>query len=357
MGGEFLLGIETSCDETSTAVVTRDGEVRSLVISSQARLHSKYGGVVPEVAGRAHLEALLPALREALSQAGTGYRDLKGVAVTRGPGLVGSLLVGLTAAKALCFALELPLMAVNHLEAHIYANFLHFPGLKPPLLCLVVSGGHTLLVHMPGHRRYRVLGETLDDAAGEAYDKIARFLGLGYPGGPEIDRLSEEGDPEAIPFPRALMHDGTYDFSLSGLKTAVINYVRKERAEGREIPVRDVAASFQAAVVDVQVFKLVRAVEETGVKRVALAGGVAANRYLRSRLRDALEDKGVELYYPPLSLCADNAAMVAYLGWRMLEEGDVAPLDVDAAASLPLPGTSPSRGKRRRRYKAPGGDT
>jgi len=355
MGGEFMLGIETSCDETSTAVVARGGEVRSLVISSQARLHSKYGGVVPEVAGRAHLEALLPALREALSQAGIGYRDLKGVAVTRGPGLVGSLLVGLTAAKALCFALELPLLAVNHLEAHIYANFLHFPGLKPPLLCFVVSGGHTLLVHMTGHRRYRVLGETLDDAAGEAYDKIARFLGLGYPGGPEIDRLSEEGNPEAIPFPRALMHDGTYDFSLSGLKTAVINYVRKERAEGREISVKDVAASFQAAVVDVQVFKLVRAVEETGVKKVALAGGVAANRYLRSRLREALGEKGAELYYPPLPLCADNAAMVAYLGWRMLEEGDVAPLDVDAAASLPLPGTSPGKGKRSRRDKAPGG--
>ncbi|MDI6874978.1 tRNA (adenosine(37)-N6)-threonylcarbamoyltransferase complex transferase subunit TsaD [Candidatus Solincola sp.] len=341
MGADFLLGIETSCDETSAAVVERGGKVSSLVISSQARLHSKYGGVVPEVAGRAHLEALLPAVREALSQAGIGYRDLRGVAVTRGPGLIGSLLVGLTAAKAICFALDLPLLAVNHLEAHIYANFLHFPGLEPPLLAFVVSGGHTLLVHMLGHRRYRILGKTLDDAAGEAFDKIARFLGLGYPGGPEIDRLSKEGDPRAIPFPRALLHDGTYNFSLSGLKTAVINYVRRVRAEGKEVPVADVVASFQAAVVEVQVHKITRAVEETGARRVVLAGGVAANSYLRSSLRGALESRGAELFYPPLNLCLDNAAMVAYLGWRMLEEGDVASLDVDAAATLPLPGESP----------------
>ncbi|WP_287154554.1 tRNA (adenosine(37)-N6)-threonylcarbamoyltransferase complex transferase subunit TsaD [Candidatus Solincola tengchongensis] len=339
MGTGFILGIETSCDETSAAVVERGGRMLSLVTSSQARLHRKYGGVVPEVAGRAHLEALLPVIREALSQAGIGYRDLEGVAVTRGPGLIGSLLVGLTAAKAICFALGLPLLAVNHLEAHIYANFMHFPELEPPLLSFVVSGGHTLLVHMPAHRRYRVLGETLDDAAGEAYDKIARFLGLGYPGGPEIDRLSGKGNPQAVPFPRALLHDGTYNFSLSGLKTAVINYVRRMREEGKEVCVEDVAASFQAAVVEVQVHKIVRAVEETGVRKVALAGGVAANRYLRSKLGEALGEKGAELYYPPGYLCADNAAMVAYLGWLMLEEGDVVPLDVDAAASLPLPET------------------
>ncbi|MGQ9475617.1 MAG: tRNA (adenosine(37)-N6)-threonylcarbamoyltransferase complex transferase subunit TsaD [Actinomycetota bacterium] len=339
MGEGYLLGIETSCDETSTAVVDRGGKICSLVIASQARLHSRYGGVVPEVAGRAHLEALLPALREALSRAGLGYRDLAGVAVTRGPGLIGSLLVGLTAAKAICFALDLPLLAVNHLEAHIYSNFLHFPGLEPPLLTFVVSGGHTLLVHMEGHRRYRVLGETLDDAAGEAYDKVARFLGLGYPGGPVIDRLAREGDPRAIPFPRAIMHDGTYNFSLSGLKTAVINYVRKAREEGREVSVKDVAASFQAAVVEVQVHKITRAVEETGVRKVAIAGGVAANSYLRDELRDSLRARGAELFYPPPDLCLDNAAMVAYLGWRMLEEGDTAPLDVDVAASLPLPGT------------------
>lgn len=331
----LLLGIETSCDETSAAVVKGDGEVLSLVISSQAGLHARYGGVVPEIASRAHLEALLPAVREALDEAGAGYGDLNGVAVTRGPGLIGALLVGLTAAKAISFALGIPLLAVNHLEAHIYANFLHFPELAPPLLAFVVSGGHTLLAHMPRHRSYHVLGETLDDAAGEAYDKVARFLGLGYPGGPEIERAAREGDPDAIPFPRAMMRDGGYDFSLSGLKTAVVNYVRRRREAGEPVSVEDVAASFQAAVVDVQVHKIVRAAEECGVDRVVLAGGVAANRFLRERLEEGLRGRA-RLYYPPLSLCVDNAAMVAYLGWRMLAEGDISPLDVDAAAVLPL---------------------
>ncbi len=338
--GEHLLGIETSCDETSTAVVSREGRLLSLVIASQTDLHARYGGVVPEIASRAHLEALIPAVRECLSEAGVVYRDLAGVAVTRGPGLVGSLLVGLTAAKAMALALDIPLLAVNHLEAHIYANFLHHPGLEPPLLAFVVSGGHTLLVHMIEHRRYRVLGETLDDAAGEAYDKIARVLGLGYPGGPEIDRVSRRGDPHAIPFPRALIRDGTYNFSLSGLKTAVINYVRKLEEKGERIPVEDVAASFQAAVVDVQVRKISRAAEETGVNTVVLAGGVAANRWLREKLEEELTARGVGLYYPPPALCADNGAMVAYLGWRLLEEGEVASLDVDAAASLPLTGSA-----------------
>lgn len=336
MPEEIMLGIETSCDETSAAVVSRDGRVLSMIISSQADLHSRYGGVVPEVASRAHLEALLPAVRETLAEAGVGYGDLAGVAVTRGPGLIGSLLVGLTAAKAVSFAMDLPLLAVNHLEAHIYANFLQFQDLEPPLVAFVVSGGHTLLVHMTAHREYRLLGETLDDAAGEAYDKIARFLGLGYPGGPEIDRLSRLGDPRAISFPRALMHDGSYNFSLSGLKTAVINYVRRLEARGEKIPLEDVAASFQAAVVEVQVHKIAAAAEETGVKRVALAGGVAANRYLRDKLEETLAGKGVKLYYPTPALCADNAAMVAYLGWRMLEEGDLSTLDVDAEASLRL---------------------
>lgn len=331
----LLLGIETSCDETSAAVVKEGGEILSQVISSQAGLHARYGGVVPEIASRAHLEALLPAVREALDGAGAGYGDLSGVAVTRGPGLIGALLVGLTAAKALSFALGIPLLAVNHLEAHIYANFLHFQELEPPLLAFVVSGGHTLLVYMPQHRTYRVLGETLDDAAGEAYDKVARFLGLGYPGGPEIERAAREGDPDAIPFPRALMREGSYNFSLSGLKTAVVNYVRRRREAGEPVSVADVAASFQAAVVDVQVHKIVRAAEECGVERVVLAGGVAANRFLRERLEEGLRGRA-RLYYPPLSLCVDNAAMVAYLGWRMLAEGDISSLDVDAAAVLPL---------------------
>jgi N6-L-threonylcarbamoyladenine synthase len=335
-GNAVILGIETSCDETSAAVVRGGDEVLSLVIASQVDLHARYGGVVPELASRAHLEALLPAVDEALRQAGVGFGDLCGVAVTRGPGLVGALLVGLTAAKAISFSLGIPLLAVNHLEAHIYANLLHFPGLEPPLLAFVVSGGHTLLAYMPAHREYRVMGETLDDAAGEAYDKVARYLGLGYPGGPVIDRLSARGDPGAVAFPRALMHDGSYNFSLSGLKTAVINHVRKLRERGEDVPVEDVAASFQAAVVDVQVHKIIQAARETGANRVVLAGGVAANSYLRDRLSDALEVAAVELYYPPMELCADNAAMIASLGWRQLLDGDISPPDVEAAAVLPL---------------------
>ncbi|MEW6553322.1 MAG: tRNA (adenosine(37)-N6)-threonylcarbamoyltransferase complex transferase subunit TsaD [Actinomycetota bacterium] len=332
----LMLGIETSCDETSAAVVRGGDEILSLVISSQADLHARYGGVVPELASRAHLEAVLPAIYEALDLAGVGLANLEGVAVTRGPGLIGALLVGLTAAKAISFALDKPLLAVNHLEAHIYANFLSSPGLQPPLVAFVVSGGHTLLVHMRAHRDYRVLGETLDDAAGEAYDKVARFLGLGYPGGPAIDRLATQGNPEAVAFPRAIMRDGTYNFSLSGLKTAVINHVRKLRESGQEVPVADIAASFQAAVVEVQVHKIVQAARETGVESVLLAGGVAANRHLRGELGAALAGRGIELYYPPLDLCMDNAAMIAALGWRMLEEGEISPLDVDAAAVLPL---------------------
>ncbi len=321
----LLLGIETSCDETSAAVVCGGDEVLSLVISSQTDLHARYGGVVPELASRAHLEAILPVVHEALDVAGVGLADLDGVAVTRGPGLIGALLVGLTAAKAISFAMGIPLLAVNHLEAHIYANFLSFPELEPPLVAFVVSGGHTLLVYMQAHRDYQVLGETLDDAAGEAYDKVARFLGLGYPGGPIIDRLARQGDPRAVAFPRAMMRDGTYNFSLSGLKTAVINHVRKLRDKGEVVPVEDIAASFQAAVVEVQVHKIVRAAGEMGVKSVLLAGGVAANRYLRDELEGALSGKGIELYYPPLDLCMDNAAMIASLGYRMLEERDISP--------------------------------
>lgn len=332
----LILGIETSCDETSTAVMHGGDRVLSLIISSQADLHARYGGVVPEIASRVHLEALLPAVQEALQAAGVGYSDLDGVAVTRGPGLIGALLVGLTAAKSLSFTLGVPLLAVNHLEAHIYANFLHFPELEPPLVAFVVSGGHTMLVYMPAHRRYEVLGETLDDAAGEAYDKVARFLGLGYPGGPVIDRISRRGDPDAVPFPRAIMHDGTFNFSLSGIKTAVINHVRRLREGGEPVPVEDIAASFQAAVVEVQVHKITAAAREKKASRVVLAGGVASNRYLREKLKEALGGKGIELYYPPLELCVDNAAMIAALGWRMLKEEEVAPLDVDAAAVLPL---------------------
>lgn len=338
--GILILGLETSCDETSAAVVRDGEEVLSNVIASQVELHARFGGVVPELASRAHLERLLPVAAEALELAGASLQDLSAVAVTRGPGLIGALLTGLTAAKALAISLEVPLLAVNHLEAHIYANLLEHPGLEPPLLALVVSGGHTLLAWMPGHRAYELLGETVDDAAGEAYDKIARFLDLGYPGGPVIDRLSREGDPGAIRFPRAMLDDGTYNFSLSGLKTAVITYVRKAREKGEPIDLPDLAASFQEAVVEVQVAKTLRAARERGATRVVLAGGVASNRTLRDRLLEALEPEGVRLYYPSRELCMDNAAMVACLGHRMLEEGDTAGLDVEALSVLPLPGPS-----------------
>ncbi len=355
----FILGIETSCDETAAGVVENGRFILSNVIASQSDLHARYGGVVPEIASRAHLENLIPVVEEALSQANIGFHDLAGVAVTRGPGLIGALLTGLSAAKALSLALEIPLLAVNHLEAHVYANFLEHPRLQPPLVAFVVSGGHTILAYMPAHREFELLGETLDDAAGEAFDKIARFLQLGYPGGPAIDKISREGDPHKIRFPRALADDGTYNFSLSGLKTAVINYVRKMETSGGEINLPDLAASFQEAVIEVQVMKIVRAAKEyiaagdaiqivlsqrlrrqTKVDRVALAGGVAANRTLRDRLGEALGSEGVELYYPSRELCMDNGAMVAALGYRMLEEGKVASMEVEAQSVLPLPSKS-----------------
>ncbi len=338
--GKFVLGIETSCDETSAGVVENGRVIRSNVIASQSDLHARYGGVVPEIASRAHLEKLIPVVEESLAIAGIGYRDLEGVAVTRGPGLIGALLTGLCAAKALALVLEIPLLAVNHLEAHIYANFLEHPHLEPPLIVFVVSGGHTILAYMLAHGEFELLGETLDDAAGEAFDKIARFLHLGYPGGPAIDRLSREGDPHKIHFPRALADDGTYNFSLSGLKTAVINYVRRMESSGGKINLPDLVASFQEAVVEVQVKKIVRAAREKGAGKVALAGGVAANRTLRKRLGEALKKEGVELYYPSRELCMDNGAMVAALGSRMLEEGMVASMEVEAKSILPLPGRS-----------------
>ncbi len=332
----LVLGLETSCDETSAAVVAGGRDILSNVIASQADLHCRYGGVVPELASRAHLERLLPVLQEALGEAGVSAADLSAVAVTRGPGLIGALLTGLNCAKALCLAWDLPLLAVNHLEAHIYANFLQHPDLEPPLVALLVSGGHTMLVHMPDHRRYRLLGETLDDAAGEAYDKVARYLGLGYPGGPIIDELAAKGDPAAVRFPRALLDNGTFDFSLSGLKTAVINHIRRCRERGEDPDIADLAASFQEAVVEVQVAKTLRAARECGVERVALAGGVACNRRLRDSMREALSAEGISLYYPPPSLCADNGAMVAALGYRMLMAGERSPMEVEAASVLPL---------------------
>jgi N6-L-threonylcarbamoyladenine synthase len=330
-----VLGIETSCDETAVAVV-EDGRVLSNLIASQVDLHARFGGVVPELASRAHVEALSPLMEEAIEQAGCRFSDLNGVAVTVGPGLVGALLVGIAAAKAVAFATGAPLIGVNHLEGHLYANFLEHADPLVPAVCLVVSGGHTMLVHMPSEHRYRVLGETLDDAAGEAFDKIARFIGLGFPGGPALDRLAGEGDPGAIAFPRAMADSGDYDFSLSGLKTAVLRHVRREREEGRRVDLADVAASFQEAIVDVQVSKTLRAVEDTGVSTVLMGGGVVANTRLRERMASAGLEHGLRVLFPSPALCTDNGAMIARAGASRLLRGERTPLDVGADPSLVL---------------------
>ena len=330
-----VLGIETSCDETGVAVV-EDGRILSNLLASQIDLHEKFGGVVPEVASRAHVEALNPIVEEALEQAGSRFDELDGVAVTVGPGLVGALLVGIAGAKAIAFAQGIPLIGVNHLEGHVYANFLEHGPPEPPYVCLIVSGGHTMLVHMPEVHRYRVLGQTVDDAAGEAFDKIARFIGLGFPGGPALDNLARNGDPGAIRFPRAMADSGDYDFSLSGLKTAVLRHVKGERQAGREVGLADLAASFQEAIVDVQVAKTMRAATETDSKTVLLGGGVVANSRLRERMRRAGEENGIRVLFPSLPLCTDNGAMIAAAGASRLERGERTGLDVGADSALEL---------------------
>ena len=327
-----ILGIETSCDETAAAVVADGHQLLSSVVSSQVDLHAAFGGVVPELASRAHVELLTPVVAEAMLEAGVEGPDLDAVAATVGPGLVGSLLVGLSAAKALALVWGVPFVGVNHLEGHIYASFLEEPDLEPPLVVLLVSGGHTMLVAMEGHGRYRLLGATLDDAAGEAYDKVARFLGLGYPGGPAIDRLAMEGNPAAIAFPRGLLHEG-YDFSFSGIKTSVVTYVRKHP----DVGVADVAASFQEAVVDVLVTKAQRAAAEIGATGIVLGGGVAANSRLRERILDACIADGLRGFLPSRSMCTDNAAMIAAAGWWRLQSDGPSPLSTGADPGLGLP--------------------
>lgn len=323
----IVLGIETSCDETAAAVVVDRTDVRSSVVSSQVDLHAKYGGVVPEVASRAHVELLTPVVAEALDLAGVERADA--VAATYGPGLVGSLLVGLSAAKALAMAWDAPFVGVNHLEGHLFAPLVEVGELGWPLVVLLVSGGHTLLVEMRGPGRYRLLGQTLDDAAGEAYDKVARYLGLGYPGGPAIDRIAAEGDPGAFDFPRAMRDEG-YDFSFSGLKTAVVRAVERRP----DAPTADVAAAFQEAVVDVLVVKAARAVAEVRARGLCLGGGVAANSQLRRRAKAAVD---VPTYLPSLAMCTDNAAMVAAAGaWHLAHDGP-SPLSLAADPNLFLP--------------------
>jgi tRNA N6-adenosine threonylcarbamoyltransferase len=331
-----ILGIETSCDETAAAVVVRAREVRSSVVASQIDQHARYGGVVPEIASRAHVEVLTPVIAQALVESGFADDEIDAVAATSGPGLVGSLLVGVSAAKALALVWDVPFVAVNHLEGHLYAAFLEEPDLELPLVVLLVSGGHTMLVHMEDHGRYRLLGSTIDDAAGEAFDKVARYLGLGYPGGPLIDKLAKDGDLQAIAFPRGMIDrddERRHDFSFSGLKTAVVNHVRRHP----DVATADVAASFQEAVVDVLVTKARRAAREVGAKGLCLGGGVAANSALRERFVEACREDGIRAFVPSRAMCTDNAAMIAAAGWWRLQSDGPSPLDTGATPNLRLP--------------------
>jgi N6-L-threonylcarbamoyladenine synthase len=327
-----ILAIETSCDDTAAAVVVDGRDVRSSIVSSQIDLHAAFGGVVPEVAGRAHLEMLTPVVTEALARASVEPEAVDAVAATIGPGLIGSLLVGVSAAKAYSLAWGVPFVGVNHMEGHLHAAFLEEPSLALPSVVLLVSGGHTMLVHMTGEGEYRLMGETIDDAAGEAFDKVARFLGLGYPGGPVIDRLAASGDPAAIAFPRGLRGQG-FDFSFSGLKTSVVNYVRKHPS----VPVEDVAASFQAAVVDVLTEKLRAAAASVSARSMCIGGGVAANSALRAAVVAAAEADGRVAFLPSRAMCTDNAAMAGATAWYRLRTDGPTPLDAAADPRLKLP--------------------
>ncbi len=331
-----ILSVETSCDETAAAVVVNGTTVKSNIISSQVDVHRKFGGVVPEVASRKHLELVNHVIREALDEANLDFSSLNAVAVTYGPGLVGALLVGVSAAKAIAFALDIPLIAINHLEGHVSANFLTEPELAFPVICLVVSGGHTDIVLITGIGQYELLGATRDDAAGEAFDKVARVLGLGYPGGPLIDELAASGDDTNIILPRAYLAVGSLDFSFSGLKTAVINYLH--RAEQKRLPVNkaDVAASFRRAAVDVLVDKTLLAARKHQTNTIMLAGGVAANRLLRQEMTYRAAREGKRVIYPPPVLCTDNAAMIACAAYHKYQREDFAPLTLNAVPSLPL---------------------
>jgi N6-L-threonylcarbamoyladenine synthase len=327
----LVLGIETSCDETAAALVMGGSDVVSSVVSSQVDLHAAFGGVVPEIASRAHLDLLNPVIARAMVEAGIDDRRVDAVACTVGPGLIGALLVGVSAAKALALAWDVPFVGVNHMEAHLYAALLDDPTIELPVVVLLVSGGHTMLVEMRDLGKYRLLGQTIDDAAGEAFDKVARFLGLGYPGGPAIERAAADGDPGAIAFPRAMLQDGL-DFSFSGLKTAVTRHVR----EHPDVATADVAASFQAAVVDVLVAKARRAAADVGAKGIAIGGGVAANTKLREDVLDAAAADGLRAYLPSPAMCTDNAAMVAAAGWHRLRLDGPSPFDTGAYPNLRL---------------------
>lgn len=333
---KIILAIESSCDETSAAVVKNGREVLSNVISSQIATHKQYGGVVPEIASRQHIEAIDWVIDKALEDAKIKKEDIDAIAVTYGPGLVGALLVGLSEAKALAFALNKPLIPVHHIEGHIAANYIQNKEWKPPFICEVISGGHTHLVHIKDYNEFEILGHTRDDAAGEAYDKVARVLGLTYPGGPQIEKISKNGDKDAIKFPRVLLENDSYDFSFSGLKSAVLNYVNKAQMKGEEIKKEDVAASFQQAVVDVLVEKAIKACKDLNIKKLALAGGVSANSYLRSEMEKACLKEGIELCVPDLVLCTDNASMIGAAAYYEYLNGNVADMSLNAYPSLKL---------------------
>ena len=331
-----ILAIESSCDETAAAVVHNGREVLSNVISSQIELHKLYGGVVPEIASRKHIEKINQVIEEALKEAEMTLDDIDAVGVTYGPGLVGALLVGVAEAKAIAYARKLPLVGVHHIEGHISANYIENPDLEPPFLCLVVSGGHTHLVCVKEYGKYEILGRTRDDAAGEAYDKVARAIGLGYPGGPKIDRIAKEGNPDAIQFPKAHMGDSPYDFSFSGLKSSVLNYINGCRMKGESYDPADIAASFQKAVVDVLVENSMHAAEEYGMNKFAIAGGVASNSALRQAMKEACEKRGIQFYHPSPIFCTDNAAMIGVAAYYEYLAGTRHGLDLNAVPNLKL---------------------
>lgn len=331
-----ILAIESSCDETAAAVVADGRNVRSNIIYSQIELHKLYGGVVPEIASRKHVEKINQVVRTAFAEAGASWDDIDAVAVTYGPGLVGALLVGVSAAKAMAYAKNKPLVGVHHIEGHIAANYIEHPELKPPFMCMVASGGHSHLVYVKDYTTFEIVGRTRDDAAGEAFDKVARAIGLGYPGGPKIDKLAAEGNPEAIHFPRAYMEDAPYDFSFSGLKSAVLNYLNGCEMKHIEVNRADVAASFQQAVVDVLTDNSVRAAQAYGCGTLTLAGGVASNRSLRAQMREHAEKEGLKFYYPSPIFCTDNAAMIGVAGYHNYRAGIRDGWDLNAIPNLKI---------------------
>lgn len=332
----YILAIESSCDETAASVVKNGREVLSNVISSQIELHKLYGGVVPEIASRKHIEKINQVIEEALKEAEVSLEDITAIAVTYGPGLVGALLVGVAEAKAIAFATGKPLIGVHHIEGHISANFIENRDLEPPFACLVVSGGHTHLVVVKDYGEYEIIGRTRDDAAGEAFDKVARAIGLGYPGGPKIDLLSKEGNPDAIRFPRAKVENSAYDFSFSGLKSAVLNYLNSCEMKKEEVNKADVAASFQKAVTDVLVGHAMAAVDEYGFTKFAIAGGVASNSMIRESFQNACQEKGIDFFHPSPIFCTDNAAMIGVAGYYEYQKGVRSGLDLNAVPNLKL---------------------